>query len=214
MGDCPAQHGFETNSLDPTLNLSYSPIMIRICSQTLLCMLISAAVLACGDDGGGGGDVDAAIVSDAATEDLDVVAEDFTCILQWTKAQSFYVTNKLGYQTEAENVANSPTGGTFPVGTIIQLVPTEAMVKRRAGWNPTTNDWEFLFLEVDADGTNIVSRGTDDVVNGFGGNCFDCHKLAEPQWDLVCGADHGCDPIPVTPEQIEAIQMADPRCMP
>ena len=36
--------------------------------------------------------------------------------------------------------------------------------------------------------------------------------LTEPQFDLICELDHGCDPIPVTREQIAAIQAADPRC--
>ena len=155
---------------------------------------------ACGDE------------QEPAVEDLDMTAADFGCILDWPKVDRFRITNKLGHQDEAEAVARAADGGTYPVGTVIQLIPNEAMVKRRQGWSPETNDWEFFALETTATGTSIVSRGTDDVVNAFDGNCFDCHAAAEPKWDLVCASGHGCDPLPVTPEQIEMIQQSDPRC--
>ena len=109
-------------------------------------------------------------------------------------------------------MANSPTGGIYPPGTVIQLIPTEAMVKREQGWAPETNDWEFFALEVDADGTSIAARGTTEVVNAFNGNCFDCHAKAAPQWDLVCEDSHGCDPLPIGDDIIESLQDADPRC--
>lgn len=145
-------------------------------------------------------------------QDLDMAAADFSCILDWPKVDRFRIVNMLGHQDEAEAVARSSAGGVYPVGTVIQLIPNEAMVKRREGWSPATNDWEFFFLDVTAEGTSIVARGTDDVVNGFGGNCFDCHSAAEPEWDLVCASGHGCEPLPVTPEEIEAFQQSDPRC--
>jgi len=44
------------------------------------------------------------------------------------------------------------------------------------------------------------------------GNCFGCHIAARPQWDLVCEADHGCAPIPVTRAMVAALQRTDPRC--
>ncbi|MCY1009789.1 hypothetical protein OV079_30355 [Nannocystis pusilla] len=145
-------------------------------------------------------------------EDLEMQAEDFTCILEWEKVRKFRITNLLGHTDEALEVANNPAGGTYPVGTVIQLIPGEAMVKRAAGWAPDNSDWEFFALDVTAEGTTIMARGTQDVVNGFGGNCFDCHAKAAPQWDRICEEGHGCDPLPFTPEQIEMVQMADPRC--
>jgi hypothetical protein len=147
-------------------------------------------------------------------DDLDMTADDFECILNWTKVDTYYITNKRGYLAEALAVANSPTGGTFPPGTIIQLFPPEAMVKRAPGWNPMTNDWEFFFLVVSETGTVIATRGAEQTVNRFGGNCFECHSKAAPQWDLICGETHGCDPLPdfVDDEFIEALQQADPRC--
>jgi hypothetical protein len=65
---------------------------------------------------------------------------------------------------------------------------------------------------VSRDGTQIRKRGFADVVNRFGGNCFACHVAARPEWDLVCEADHGCAPIPVTRAMTGALQRTDPRC--
>ncbi len=106
-----------------------------------------------------------------------------------------------------------PTGGTYPPGSVVQLVPTEVMVKHPQGFNAATRDWEFFELDVSAQGSSIRNRGFVDVVNKFGGNCFGCHIKAEPQFDLICEQDHGCDPIPVTREMIADIQAADPRCV-
>jgi len=147
-------------------------------------------------------------------DDLNMTAADFECILRWTKVSPYYLTNKRGYLTEALAVANSSTGGTFPPGTIIQLFPTEAVVKRAPGWNPTTNDWEYFRLVVSQGGTQIATRGAENTVNQFGGNCFACHRKAAPQWDLICDDNHGCDPLPpiVDDAFIEAAQQADPRC--
>lgn len=148
---------------------------------------------------------------DPAVEDLDMTAADFGCILDWPQVDRFRVTNQLGYEEQAEAVARSASGGTYPVGTIIQVIPNEAMVKRRKGWNPETNDWEFFILETSAEGTNIVSRGGAEVENPLG-SCSDCHNDAEPKWDLVCSDGHGCEPLPFTPEQILMVQESDPRC--
>jgi hypothetical protein len=32
------------------------------------------------------------------------------------------------------------------------------------------------------------TRGFAEVNNRFGGNCFNCHAKARPEWDLVCGS--------------------------
>jgi hypothetical protein len=86
------------------------------------------------------------------------------------------------------------------------------MVKRRSGFSPETGDWEFFSLGVSASGTEILDRGTTEVVNQFNGNCFECHAQAEPQWDFVCEQDHGCVPLPIDESTIEMLQQNDPRC--
>lgn len=161
-----------------------------------------------GDTGGGG----AGGTGTATADDLDMTEADFECIKNWDQVNLFFLTNKLGDVQGALDVAKSADGGTYPVGTIIQLIPTEAMVKRKAGFSAETNDWEFFFLEVSEAGTTIAARGTTDVVNQFGGNCFDCHSKAEPKWDLVCEKTHGCDPLPLSDSTIVSVQNADPRC--
>ncbi|MCG8417367.1 MAG: hypothetical protein MJE77_05420 [Proteobacteria bacterium] len=153
-----------------------------------------------------------AACSDSEDSDLDMTAADFECIGDWPKVGRFHITNKLGQQAEAEEVARASDGGTFPVGTIIQLIPAEAMVKRRSGFSPETNDWEFFFLEVSETGTVILDRGTSQVKNQFDRTCIGCHSEADAKWDLVCATDHGCEALPITPEQIEEIQKSDPRC--
>ncbi len=180
-----------------------------------LAIAIAVVAWSCGgddDDDGPAVDASQGAQADAgAAEDLDMKDSDFTCILDGTKVHKFYLWNPLGHLDDAVQVANAPSGGTYPVGTVIQLIPTEAMVKRAAGWSPTTADWEFFFLGVSETGTTIDARGTQDVTNPLG-SCFDCHAKAEPQWDLICEKMHGCDPLPVGDDVIEMIQNDDPRC--
>lgn len=174
-------------------------------------------VPACGGGGGGGDDttgIDASAGGpDAAPgEDLDMQAADFGCILDGTRIRQFFVWNGLDHLDDTVAIANSASGGSYPVGTVIQLIPTEAMVKRRAGWNPTTNDWEFFSLSVSGATTTIQARGVEDVENSFGGNCFNCHVQAEPQWDLICEDTHGCDPLQISDQIITNLQNNDSRC--
>jgi hypothetical protein len=113
--------------------------------------------------------------------------------------------------SEALAVANSPDGGTFPVGTIIQLIPGEASVKRAAGYSPATHDWEFFTLTASSTGTTIDMSGTTKVSNPLG-TCLSCHGKAASQWDFVCGETHGCPALPFKGSQIATFQLSDPRC--
>ncbi len=142
---------------------------------------------------------------------LDVSESAFKCLNELAASGRFFVDNVLGNLAETLEVANSSTGGEYPPGSLVTLVPIEAMVKHQEGWNPATNDWEFFLLDVSAEGTTIVERGGAEVLNQAG-SCFGCHQLARPEWDLVCGVDHGCAPLPFTLEQIRAAQAMDPRC--
>ncbi|MEY4761221.1 MAG: hypothetical protein RLZZ200_1077, partial [Pseudomonadota bacterium] len=103
-------------------------------------------------------------------------------------------------------------GGVYPPGSVVQLIPIEAMVKQPAGTSPATKDWEFFELDVKKVGTRIAHRGYTDVENRFGGNCLGCHAAARPQWDLVCEQSHGCAPVPLTRPLVEALQRSDARC--
>ncbi len=142
-----------------------------------------------------------------------VISEaSFGCIRDLKAVRGFYVGNVLGNVDATLAVANGNAGGVYPPGSVIQLVPGEAMVKHHAGYNAATNDWEFFELDVQPTATKIRVRGATDVVNQFGGNCLSCHAQAEKKWDMVCEQGHGCAPIPVTPTMAKAIQNTDPRC--
>ena len=150
--------------------------------------------------------------ADTNSSGIEVSADDFSCLAEMTRVRHFFIANLLGDLEATRTVALSSTGGTYPAGSVVQLVPTEVMVKHRPGWNAATQDWEFFELDVSPAGSAIRTRGFVDVVNRFGGNCFSCHIQAEAQWDLICEQGHGCESIPVTREQIAQIQQADPRC--
>jgi hypothetical protein len=142
----------------------------------------------------------------------DIDATSFRCITNMTPVRQFYVDNLQGNLDGTLAAAKSTTGAVYPPGSVIQLIPGEAMVKRDRGYSAATHDWEFFELDVSKDGTQIRKRGTVDVVNRFGGNCFGCHAPAAAQWDLVCETNHGCAPLPVTRAMIRALQRTDPRC--
>jgi len=113
----------------------------------------------------------------AADESID--DSTFNCIRDMTPVRGFFVGNLQGDIEATVAVSNAGTGK-YPEGSVIQLVPTEVMVKREPGFSPATQDWEFIELEVSDKGSKILKRGTVDVVNQFGGNCFACHVKANP----------------------------------
>src|SRR5277367_1622877 len=138
--------------------------------------------------------------------------KSFRCVTEMTHIGHFYVDNLVGNLKGTVQVAESTTGGVYPAGSVLQLVPTEVMVKREKGFNAATHDWEFFELDVSPTRSTIHTRGFVEVVNRFGGNCFTCHIKAQSQWDLVCDTTHGCDPIAVTVAMSGALQRTDPRC--
>lgn len=148
-----------------------------------------------------------------SSKQLEVNDESFDCLGVMTQVGEFFVSNLLGDIDATVAAASSETGSTYPVGSMVSLIPTEVMVKHQEGWNPETRDWEFFELSVSETGSKIAVRGTTEVVNRFGGNCFGCHQLARSEWDLICGTDHGCAPLPITREQIHGMQGGDPRCV-
>lgn len=150
--------------------------------------------------------------TEAPTEDFEAQPADFVNLHDMTAVRGFFVDNRRGHLAEALAVANDPAGGRYPVGTIVQLIPGEAMVKRRAGFDPRTNDWEFFSLDPSAAGTSILRRGGAEVVNGFNGaSCSECHRRAEARFDFVCEKAHGCDPLGIPDSVFLTLQAGDPR---
>jgi hypothetical protein len=143
---------------------------------------------------------------------VNIDEKSFSCMRDMTPVRHFYVDNLLGDIESTLAAANAPEGAIYPEGSVVQLVPTEVMVKRESGTFPATGDWEFFELEVDENGSNIAKRGFVDVVNRFDGNCFTCHVPAREKWDFICESGHGCDPIPIDHKMTGALQRSDPRC--
>ena len=164
--------------------------------------------------------------TDAGVQTVNITEKSFECLLNYELIDQsdgdgfgYYVTNLLGDVQATVDVADGTIAPPFPTGSLLQLFPGEAMVKREAGYSAITNDWEFFELIVNAEGTTINVRGAEEVVNMFhnpsanDGSCFNCHSKA-PDSDFVCGNSSGCDPLPafVTDEFIKALQDGDPRC--
>lgn len=166
-------------------------------------------LLLCGCSGGADEPVDTDLVSTT----VEVGAHSFGCMTDMTAVRRFRVDNLLGDLEASLAVAEAAVeGSTYPAGTVLQLVPTEAMVKREAGFSALSNDWEFFFLATSEGGTEIVDRGVEGVLNAFNGDCFACHAAASAAWDYVCETGHGCVDLPIGADAIAAIQEADPRC--
>lgn len=147
-----------------------------------------------------------------AAPTVQIDDSSFDCIRKMEPVRHFFVDNLLGNKAGTLAAANAPKGAVYPAGSVVQLVPTEVMVKREAGFSPATGDWEFFEMEVDEKGSKILKRGFAEVNNRFGKNCFACHVPAREPWDFVCEAGHGCDPIPIDHRMTGALQRSDPRC--
>jgi len=137
----------------------------------------------------------------------------FKCIQKMTAVRHFFVDNLAGNLESTVAVAKAGRGE-YPEGTVLQLIPNEVMIKQQKGFNPQTKDWEFFYIDVDQNGSKIVTRGFQDVNNRLGLNCFECHSQAKPEFDLVCENDHGCAALPITRVMFGALQRTDPRCQP
>ena len=145
--------------------------------------------------------------------EITVYEQIFGCLLDWPKVRN---TRMMHFDPEKLNEAmrifrDRVPDTEYPVGTILQLVPFEAMVKHPREKSPKTNGWEFFFLDVSKEGTKIKDRGERVVNLSQGVTCLSCHQAAR-RFDFVCEKGHGCDPIPFDDLTIAKLQRADPRC--
>lgn len=170
----------------------------------LLLLLLLASALASPPD--------AADAADAPPAQRPATAADFGCLQTWPAVGHTRYASLTGALDAALAVAKGEQPGPFPAGTIVQLMPTEAMVKLAPGSSPETDDWEYLKLALNRRGElTIKERGGAEVKN-VAGSCHACHQTA-PQWDHVCAEDHGCKPLPgfVVKGALKAVDK-DPRC--
>jgi hypothetical protein len=149
-------------------------------------------------------------VTTTSLPDVAPTAADFVNINTMTRVGDHFVGSLNGHLDAVLAVARKPKGGVYPVGTVMQLIPTEAMVKRHKGYSAATGDWQFFALKVSPRGTRIVSSGAR-VKNFFGGDCSSCHRAAASRFDFVCEKNHGCAPLGVSDAFIARIQAGDPR---
>jgi hypothetical protein len=147
-----------------------------------------------------------------SSKEIPVNDDTFVCLKEMHPVRGFFVGNLLGQLNDTITAANNPQGAFYPPGSIVQLIPTEVMIKHYKGWSEKTNDWEFFELVISEKTSKIKVRGTTQVINKFGGNCLECHQKAKPQWDFICEDDHGCDPLPIPDILIHWMQDSDPRC--
>ncbi|HEY3197956.1 MAG TPA: cytochrome P460 family protein [Nitrospirales bacterium] len=148
----------------------------------------------------------------AYAEDVTVSEKSFSCISGGTKVRNTYIKHADPEKLkEAVRIfKNRVPDKEYPVGTFLQLLPGEAMVKHPRAKFPDTGGWEFFALDLSSDGTKIKSRG-DKVVNFQGVTCMSCHQPAA-KFDFVCEKGHGCAPVPLDDPKIAELQAADPRC--
>jgi hypothetical protein len=148
-----------------------------------------------------------------SADDLVLTEKSFGCLLDLPKVRNTRIQNsdpeKL--RDAIRIFTDSVPDKEYPTGTVLQLIPAEAMVKHERAAFPNTNGWEFFALKVSADGTTILDRGDKVLNTSLKKPCLDCHSPAA-KFDFVCEKGHGCAPIPVGDQQIAAMQSADPRC--
>src|ERR1700728_1979282 len=148
-----------------------------------------------------------------SADDLVVTEKSFGCVLNLPKVRNTRIQNPDPEKLrEAIRIfRDSVPDKEYPKGTILQLIPTEAMVKHDRAAFPNTNGWEFFALKVSSDGTAILDRGDKVLNTSLKKPCLGCHSPAA-KFDFVCEKGHGCAPIPLTDQRIAAAQAADPRC--
>jgi hypothetical protein len=204
-----------------------------VTKKTVLCSILSLLISAAASSvsqAGGTGDISAppestapqdgqaeAIAPPVAAKKVEVTEASFKCLHDMSKAGKMFVDNLLGDLEDTLAVANSATGGTYPPGSVVELLPNEVMVKLEKGAHPTTNDWEFFVLDVSPEGSKIKQRGFENVANPLG-TCISCHRQeSAPQADMICAAGHACPPVVFpgisnTDLLISALQKTDQRC--
>jgi hypothetical protein len=154
---------------------------------------------------------EAASTTTTTVAPVEIDATSFRNIQDMTAVRGFFVDNLVGDLHATVAVAENLEGGVYPAGSVVQLFPGEAMVKREVGFSPETKDWEFFELVASAEGTEIRVRGGVETVNQFGGSCASCHAEAAPEFDFICEKTNGCEPLPISQDLIELAQTNDPR---
>ncbi len=137
----------------------------------------------------------------------DVPPEILACIANGQKVGHTYIQHPEAAKLKQAIAAYQAKGKDYPEGTILRMIPGEAMIKRSTAAFPESNGWEYVALAVTPQGTTVRARGME-ASNPLG-TCQSCHSKAAG--DYVC-ASGGCAAVPLTEERIATIQANDPRC--
>ena len=115
-----------------------------------------------------------------SADDLVITEKSFGCVLNLPKVRNTRIQNPDPEKLrEAIRIfGDSVPDKEYPKGTILQLIPTEAMVKHDRAAFPNTNGWEFFALKVSADGTAIQDRGDKVLNTSLKKPCPECHSPA------------------------------------
>jgi hypothetical protein len=155
----------------------------------------------------------------AAAHGKEFVAQpdDFKCLFDGTKApgKHFFISNikKRKLKRALKKTETGKVGKGYPVGTILQLFPFEAMAKRGGKFNREGHGWEYFQLHITADGqTEILKRGTAEVTGLTGTSCQNCHENLAADHDAVCEFVIGAAGLGLTEDLVNALQASDARC--
>src|SRR5580700_11176205 len=113
-----------------------------------------------------------------SADDLVVNEKSFSCLLDLPKVRNTRIqnTDPAKLREAIRIFRDSVPDQEYPTGTVLQLIPTEAMVKHDRAAFPNTNGWEFFALKVSADGTMIQGRGDKVLNTSLKKPCLDCHS--------------------------------------
>src|SRR3974377_1887497 len=95
-----------------------------------------------------------------SADSVVITDKSFGCMLDMPKLRNTRIQNPDPEKLkEAIRIfQDSVPDKEYPTGTILQLIPTEAMVKHDRAAFPNTNGWEFFAFAVSAGGTTIHER--------------------------------------------------------
>jgi len=152
----------------------------------------------------------------AASTALSVRAQDvpesvLSCVATGTKVGHTWIqhSDPARLQEAVKVFESGAPAADYPEGTVIRVIPQEAMIKRSKTAFANSNGWEYFALAVTPQGTTVRERG--DTASNRLGTCQSCHSKAA-KFDYVCRSGHDCPTVPLTEQQIAALQANDPRC--
>lgn len=136
--------------------------------------------------------------------------EDFRCVSEMSAVRGFFVDNYLGDVEGTLAAAEDPGARPFPPGSIVQLIPLEAMVRLPDGTSPETGDWEYVMLDTLSGQSEITSRGFGEVEN-LAGSCNSCHAGASSR-NFICEQSGLCEAAALPRSIVDRLVEEDARC--